>query len=182
MNNQVFEEVINKLILFFFFFFLPLIQPLISTVVSHYKTVFNIQGFFYALQALAHTSNCLLKLSTWKFKRCFRFKVQNCVSDPCSPQSCSYQTFPHLSFSHHRPWSQPWFFSSSFSPPLSLSPFPFLSLFLPLSPASLSLSPSLSLLLSNPAANANDGHFCPHNISHILVLLVTIIALLLFSH
>ena len=63
MNNQVFEEVINKLILFFFFF-LPLIQPLISTVVSLYKTVFNIQGFFYALQALAHTSNCLLKLST----------------------------------------------------------------------------------------------------------------------
>ena len=37
MNNQVFEEVINKLILFFF---LPLIQPLISTVVSLYKTVF----------------------------------------------------------------------------------------------------------------------------------------------
>ena len=182
MNNQVFEEVINKLILFFF---LPLIQPLISTVVSLYKTVFNIQlfFFFYALQALAHTSNCLLKLSTWKFKRCFRFKVQNWVSDPRSPQSCSYQTFPHLSFSHHRPWSQPWFFSTSLSFSHSLSlPFPFLSLFLPLSPASLSVSPSLSLLLSNLAANASDGHFCSHNISHILVLLVTIIALLLFSH
>ena len=148
MNNQVFEEVINKLILFFFFF-LPLIQPLISTVVSLYKTVFNIQGFFYALQALAHTSNCLLKLSTWKFKRCFRFKVQNCVSDPCSPQSCSYQTFPHLSFSHHRPWSKPWFFSSSFSPSLSLSPLSHFFLSSCLSPLllSLCLPPSLSFCL-----------------------------------
>lgn len=177
MNNQVFEEVINKLILFFS---LHLIQPLISTIFSLHKTVFNIQFFFHSLQALAHTSNCLLKLSTWKFKRCFRFKVQNWTSDPRSPQSCSYQTFPHLSFSHHRPWSLPWFFSSSVFPSLPL-PLP-ISFSLPACLPCFSLCLPLSLLLSNLAANANEGHLCFHNISHILILLVTIIASLLFSH